>query len=119
MSILSELIRDGERLVKSLVRKNPQLKMIVRGAQITIAAYEQLFPGANLIAKATEFIYKAEQKYEAKVEGFLSGDERRRWVLTELMRIKALKGVTKHDWLNLIQAIVTITPRKLGETAKQ
>lgn len=119
MSILSELIRDAERAVKSIVRKNPKLKMIVRGAQITIAAYEQLFPGSNLVGKATEFIFKAEQKLEQQVEGFLTGDERRAYVLAELMKIKALKKITEHDWRNLIQAIVTTTPRKLEEAAKQ
>lgn len=116
MSILSELIRDAERAVKDLVRGNPQLKMLVKGAQIVVGAYDQMFPGS--VAKAQQEVLKAEQKLEQGVAGFLTGSDRRTQVLNTLLTLRGYKKMTQHDWLTIIQNLVAMTPRKLEEAKK-
>lgn len=114
MSALSELIHDAERQVKRIIKGNPLLGKLVKGAQIILAVYDQMYPGA--VAKAQQEVLKAEQAFEQRVTGYLTGDDRRAQVFKVLLKLKDYKKVTEHDWLTIIQSLVAITPRKLGET---
>lgn len=117
MSLLSDLIREAERTAKKLVKKNPLIGKLVKFAKGILDVYEAMYPEIRLVETVTMKVQEAEKKFDKKLEGFLTGAERREWVMSQLRKIKVLKMVPDHELLSIIQQVVTIGERKMKEAA--